>query len=334
MGRLLRARYPVTNLFSTFGRSRETTITAGLAYLIHYFPTHIGRLFSHTIDGSNAEIVIEEFQGDSNRHDIVIDTPQERTVIEAKFNFSQNPKQISKYLRSFGKRSAVNLVLIDRGSFHVNAWLQELPSSYKRRIRHVTWDSIYLALVKLMRSRDTRFDKTALCIAQELINYMEDEEMTRTNNREIYARELSGDSIALFFKYHIYKSQPQYFRSAEGNKYFAPYFTRNAPEYFTRESLIHVEPGISWMAPIKNMDVVKKPKFHSYLKFHNHPDPTGAVREIQNETSAKELLLLTLGEPFLAFLTPISKNKLNIKGQMGSRNFTFEDFYRAASKGD
>ncbi|MEK6795720.1 MAG: hypothetical protein AABZ39_13145 [Spirochaetota bacterium] len=293
----------------------------------------IGRLFSSEIDTTNATIVIEEVQNDASRHDIVLDLPSGKVIIEAKFNFSQNALQIKKYLKAFDQRRPVSLVLIDRGSFHVNSWLHELPASYRKRITFVTWTIIHKALSKLMLSRNEKHDRTALRIAEELISYMEAEGMVR-NNREIYVRDLSGDSIALFFKYHIYKSQPKFFKSAEGNRYFAPYFTGKAPDYFTKQSLIRVEPGISWMAPIKEIDVVTKPKFLTYLKYHNHHDPKGATREIMNETPSKELILLTLGEPFLAFLTPISKKKLGIKGSMGSRNFTFEDLYRAASKGD
>ena len=158
--------------------------------------------------------------------------------------------------------------------------------------------------------------------------------MSNQDRKEVYVRDLSGDSMELFFKYKIYKSDVKFYNSAQGNLYFAPYFTSSAPKDFAERSMIKIERGISWLAPILDIHNVKRNEIKEYLKFKKHPDYLGATKEIFNETKSKEMLIFLLGEPFLAFLTPVSKNKLGIKGSMGSRIFTFKELFEAAGKGD
>lgn len=116
--------------------------------------------------------------------------------------------------------------------------------------------------------------------------------------------------------------------------YFAPYFTGRAPQDFAERSMIKIEKGISWIAPILDIQILKRNEIANYLRTKGHPKYKEAAKEIFKESSSKELMILLLNDPLLAFLTPISKKKLGLYGPMGSQCFTFQDFFQATTKGD
>lgn len=190
-------------------------------------------------------------------------------------------------------------------------------------------------IVKLLKYKSSKkIDESAYYIAKELKNYMEVNNMSSRNRKEVYVRDLQGDSVELFFKYHIYKSQTKYNRSAQGNMYFAPYFTGRAPKDFAERSMIKIERGITWLAPIQDVQVLKRNEIKEYLIAKGHKKYKEAMKEIFKETKRPELLIVLLGEPFQAFLTPISKGKLGMHGAMGSKSFTFQNLFEAAGRGD
>ncbi len=157
--------------------------------------------------------------------------------------------------------------------------------------------------------------------------------MAEINQKEIYVRDMSGDSINLFFKYHIYKCQKRFFRSANGNLYFAPYFTGKAHHYFEEQS-IKGKKGITWVAAVKHVEVIKKKNILKFLKINKWENFKEAAREFKKQTrhSENELIVMLLGEPFQVFLKPVEKSKLNQFGPMGSKSFTFEELFTAAGK--
>ena len=46
---------------------------------------------------------------------------------------------------------------------------------------------------------------------------------------EVYVRQLSGSSLQLFFRHHVYKCQARFSQYASRHRYFAPLFTSKAP---------------------------------------------------------------------------------------------------------
>ena len=282
---------------------------------------------------------IEENGENFERYDIVVESLSAIVLVEGKLGFEQQENQVLKYLaakKKVVKGKKLCFVALDRGSFRTQTWLKDLARQSGVSCRWVTWTQIHERLSAVQRRRSSLLEKDAVgwAIASELKEYMEEQQMVRKNSKEVYVRDMSGESIELFFKHHIYRCQPQFLRSADGNAYFAPYFTGKAPSYFERESLIRVERGISWMAPIRDLEIIKKKEVESYLRSHEHSSYREAAKQIRSQSSQNENLVLLLGDPFLVFLTPVSKKKLAIRGTMGSRSFSFEDLFRAAGKGD
>ena len=337
MPELIRATHRVTNLIGSLGRISEPTLTAFAGFLIARFPIEIGSLFLP--DAKDIKSVSIEESGEKfERYDIVVESLSAIVLVEGKLAFEQQEKQVLKYLatkKKVVKGKKLCFVALDRGSFRTQTWLKDVARHSGVSCWGVTWTQFHERLSAVKRRSSLREkDPVGWAVASELIEFMEEQQMVRKNTKEVYVRDMSGESIELFFKHHIYRWQPQYLRSADGNAYFAPYFTGKAPSYFERESLIRVERGISWMAPIRDLAIIKKKEVESYLRSNGHSSYREAAKQIRSESRQNEILVLLLGDPFLVFLTPVSKKKLAIRGTMGSRSFSFEDLFRAAGKGD
>lgn len=157
--------------------------------------------------------------------------------------------------------------------------------------------------------------------------------MTNDARGEIYMRELSEvGSVELYFRHHIYKCQPEFIRSAGGNLYFAPYFTRVASERISERNLVPVGEGVSYVSRIIDVQVLSKKRVREHLK-------TLGVKEIKQCHSlitrahhAREVLVMRLGAPHRLFLAPVSKAQMGLAAAtLGSRSFTLDDMLAAAS---
>lgn len=166
--------------------------------------------------------------------------------------------------------------------------------------------------------------------------------MTTEPQPEIYLRDVSShESVELFFRHCIYKSQPEFFRSARSNLYFAPYFTRITADEISHHNLVPVGEGISFVAKIKLVQVVETRALRDFLRANDVENPREAERLIRADFHGdrrREALVLLLGRPRLMFLSPVTKRKLagldlDLKftaGSMGSRSCSFDDLLAAA----
>lgn len=327
---LIRGQYPVKTLFSAFGRTTETTLTAGLGYLISRFPVAVGKLFVR--NGTKiSEVLVEESEKDSGRYDVLIKTNKYDVLVEAKRGHIQKQNQIRKYLKS---RKNTRLVLVDRGSLFKESWVRESVSSKKAPVAFVSWDEIYKTLKRLDNKTIRKSDAIGWAVSKDLCEFMRESGMSESKSKEIYIRDMSGESIDLFFRHHIYKCQPMFFKSATGNSYFAPYFTGKASRFFEEQSMIKLRRGITWMASVKHVEVIKKKNILNFLKKYKWPDHLNAARMAREQAKGdKEVLMMLLGDPFLVFVTPVEKGKLGIRGATGSQSKTFEQLFQAAGKG-
>jgi len=145
----------------------------------------------------------------------------------------------------------------------------------------------------------------AVAIAHEFVNHLRENQMAESDEKEIYIRQLSGDSLELFFRYRIYKCQSKFAKSALQHLYFSPLFTARAPKDFAERSMLPIEKGVSYFARINEGRVVKRNQVLEYLKSVGHHSPKAAASEILDQTSMKEFLVLVLGDIFQLFQTPI-----------------------------
>ncbi|MBX7148737.1 hypothetical protein K1X76_06585 [bacterium] len=313
------------------GNVKETRLTACLAYLIALYPKHIGKLFTPPQE-TIQKISVEIKENETDRYDIVIETNFSLIILEAKLGLNQLSQQITRYIKNLKSKKKIILYLLDSGSHGANTWIRHLPKKTKQL--SILWSDVHAYLVDFLKTKTAKQNTIGWALAQEFLKHLEANAMTAQNTKEVYVRDISGESISMLFKDRIYRCQPQFYASALGNRYFAPYFTTNAPQDFSKNSLIRIEKGISWMFPIKEMQKIRTKDVKSFLKEQKHPHYNEVGKKAVKGHAYEDILVFILGEPFLVFPTPIPKNKLKIKGAMGSRTFTFETLFGAARRGE
>lgn len=332
-----RAGLPITNIFSALGDFKETRLTAALAYVIARFPQRFMSTFKIQRQDRINDVEIEHVSKD-NRFDISIKTNNKIIIIEAKVDFDQNKSQVKRYARHLKKehKLPIQIVLLDKGSFASITWKNEVNKFLGRRVKldFVTWHQIHTTLKSILISnRLKKQDIIGFALAEELKNYLEVGGMNSDERKEVYTRDLSGESMVLFFRHHIYISDPKFFGSAKGNLYFAPYFTWKARQDADKY-MLDIAEGISYIAPILDTRVLRRNEVKEYLISQDHPNPKEAAKMVLQQTKRGEIMILRLGKPVKLFLTPITKRKLGAgTGMMPSRSFTFAKLLEAASLG-
>jgi len=320
----------VKNLFSSQGELKEPQLTAYLAYLLGQNIKLLSKKFIHPSELVE-RINIEE-SASGNRFDISIYTDKRRIVVEAKLSKTQRSSQIIQYVKHLMQddTTPICLILLDLGEYSHIRIKNELSNALPRRVKIVplTWDDIYQALEKA--SKSTKKDSFIQPLANELMKYLEENNMTKEQRKEVYVRDLDAESTELFFKYRLYISQPKFEKSASGCKYFAPAFINDSLPYF--ESLgIPMNTGISYISPILDMQILERNEVKDYLISQNHPNAKeGAKKLLKYAKRRRNLICFRLGQPYRIFLSPIPKRKLRIFGATGSKHFTFKELFEAA----
>lgn len=323
----------VSDLFSALCELRETRLTAVLGYLIAKAPNTFGPLFLNRRI-SIKEVRIEE-SADSRRFDLVIWTPRKLVVVEAKIGYMQAPSQVRRYIRGLIKTERAKqivLYLLDKGAEKLQTEIKRIQREFPGcKVLPKTWTDVARAIETGCRSKKLqKAHPEVIVIGQELIKHLKENQMVGSQAKEVYIRQLSGDSLMLFFKYHLYKCQAKFAKSALQHLYFAPLFTAKAPKDFASQSMLPIEKGLSYIARILEGQVVKRDQLAEYLKSTGHPNPKEAAEEVKRQTKRREMLVLVLGEPFQLFQTPISSRKLGVKGMLAQKTATLEELLIAS----
>lgn len=332
---LRRGREEVFNLFSALGDLRETRLTAALGFLLAKAPSVFAPLFldrQSKID----EIQIEETEK-SNRYDLVIRTPRNLVVVEAKVGYLQAPVQVIRYIRKLRRSNperALTLFLLDRGSDPLQTELNDLKRLFPScTVKQKTWDEVARLIDKGCHSKRLQKEyPEVVAVGKELVKHLRETQMAQSQTKEIYIRQLSGPSLELFFRHHIYKCQSKFAKTALQHLYFAPLFTAKAPRDFAARSMLPIEKGLCYMARIGQGRVVRRHEVAQYLKKAGHPDYKEAAKSVLKQTKEKDSLILMLGSIFRAFETPIPPSKLGVKGMLAQKTVSFEELF-AASRG-
>lgn len=333
---LFRGKESVANLFSALGGLKETRLTAALGFLLSKAPGAFGPLFLNR-EVTIEEINIEEAQ-DSNRYDLLIRTPRKLVVVEAKVGFTQAPAQVVRYVRKLRQSNpdkALTLYLLDRGSDPIQTELAYLKRQFPRcTVKQKTWDDLARFVENVCRSRKLQKSQpVAVMIGRELVEHLREEHMAQSQSKEVYIRQLSGPSLELFFRHHLYKCQGKFAKNALQHSYFAPLFTSKAPRDFSGSSMIPIEKGLCYISRITQGKVVRRSEVLQYLKKVGHPEYKAAAKMVLKQSSEKEVLVLILGSIFRAFETPIPPSKLDVKGMLSQKTATFEELFSASRGG-
>ena len=337
--RLTRANQDVGSFLSVLGSLRETRLTAVLGFLVSRFPEEFGPLLGFRPLPAD-EISVEETDA-GERYDVLIRQSGETHIIEGKIGPTQRVDQLLRYIRSVrhtrGRRPA--LTVVDDGS-EFSQSRQRAFQQVERQVkflRFVTWSQVAVVCSRVAdKRRIFRTDPTGAVIAQEMATHLKENNMTTEAQPEIYLRDVSDtNSVQLYFRHNLYKCQSKFYKSARRNLYFAPYFTRQMANAISQDNLVPIGEGISFVSRVQKVQVIETRDVLAYLKANKHPKPKDAAEVIRQSHRAREVLLMTLGEPRLMFVSPVTKSKMSRvipfgKGAMGSRSCTFDDLLAAS----
>lgn len=338
---LKRTGQSVDSFLSSLGGLKETRLTATLGYLISRFPAEFEAFLGSKVGPASFISVEETSEGD--RYDVLVAGGKIPVIIEGKIGLRQSPDQLLRYIKSVRAKYKCRpgLIVIDVGS-HTAQSLSEDFKPVTRQVSGTILRRTWTEVAKICRTivsmhRSFRDDRIAAAIAEDFVNHLEENQMTNDERPEVYMRELSTErTIRLFFKHGMYTSNPKYMKSAQGNLYFAPYFTRATADKISGSNLVPVPEGISYVSRITEMQVVPKHQMLKYLKARKDISNPTEVRTLMRGHKEKDILLLFLGKPHRAFSSPVTKDKLRRsgypagKGAMGSRSCTFEDLFAAS----
>lgn len=326
----------VLGYLDALGPLGERRLTGTLGFLMGRL-AQLRALICPGVDSRDARICIEE-SAENDRFDILVLSVGKVTVVEGKLGWEQSAGQISRYIRRVRSIHGVRpqVVLVDRGSegWRTGPLLRAGVRRWASSIKCVTWGQIASVCEAVGSShRAIAEDSLAAALAADFAKYLRGKRMFTENQSEILSRDL-GDawSSTLYFRHHIYTSQPQFERSIRGNLYFAPCFTNGARRVLSKEWPVPVLPGISYVSRIRAVELVHREDVGTCIRNHPEiPDGRGAL-ELLREHSAKARLLIFLGEPLQMFVTPVTKSQLRVRGFMGSRSFTLEELLSAARR--
>lgn len=330
---LFRGREITSNLFSALGELRETRLTAVLGYLISEAPHIFAPLFLNR--GARIQEVKIEASEDSSRYDLVLQTQNQLLVVEAKVGYIQSPSQVRRYIRRLARNGTdkkVLLYLLDKGGERLQTEIQQIKKDFSGcDVRPKTWAEVSRFIDRVCQSKRFQHEHPKVAIlAKELTEYLKENQMAPSKVKEIYIRQLSGDSLELFFKYHIYKCQHNFAKNALQHIYFAPLFTAKAPADFASRSMLPIEKGLSYIARILTGRVVKRNQVFDFLKASKHPNPRDATKEMLKQTKSKEFLILLLGQPHQLFHTPLSSKKLGVRGMVSQKSASLDELLVAS----
>ena len=337
--RLSRAHREVGSFLSVLGSLRETRLTAVLGFLVSRFPEEFGLLLGFRPLPAD-EISVEETDG-GERYDVLVRQSGETHIIEGKIGPAQRVDQLVRYIksirRSHGRRPA--LTVVDDGSeFRQSRQraFQKVEQQVKS-LRFVTWSQVAaVCSVIATKRRNQIADPVGVAIAGEMATHLKENNMTTETQPEIYLRDVSDTySVQLYFRHNVYKCQSKFYKSAQRNLYFAPYFTRKMADAISQDNLVPIGEGVSFVSRIGMVQVIEKLDVLDYLKASKHPTPKEAAELIRKNHRAREVLLMTLGAPRLMFVSPVTKAKLTRvipfgTGAMGSRSCSFDDLLAAS----
>ena len=337
--RLTRANQDVGSFLSVLGSLRETRLTAELGFLVSRFPEEFGPLLGFRPLPAD-EISVEETDA-GERYDVLIRQSGETHIIEGKLGPTQHVGQLLRYVRSVrrtrGRRPA--LTVVDDGSeFSQSRQRAFQPINRQvKSLRFVTWSQVAEVCRGISGKRRLfKIDSAGAIIAREMATHLRENNMTTEAQPEIYLRDVSDtESVQLYFRHNLYKCQTKFYNSARRNLYFAPYFTRQMADAISHDNLVPIGEGVSFVSRVQKVQVIETRDVLAYLKANNHPNPKAATEVIRQSHRAREVLLMTLGDPRLMFVSPVTKAKLSQvipfgKGAMGSRSCTFDDLLAAS----
>ena len=306
----------VGNLLTAFGHGlRETRLTAALGYLIALRPDAFESLLNMAEGITSVEL--EHQHGVDGRSDVLLHSPHEKVIIEAKVGATNPRRQAARYP---GTRRVL-----------LTAYRPSPKEQKSKTIQYLTWGQLVPTLNSL--SKDPNGEVKTLSIG--MIRYMEEHGMIRREEPvEIYAREINEENtLLMFMEAGLYLCDYSRNSRLPEALYFAPHFgARIARDY----PGIHL--GISYVARIEKVEVVEQwadiqaalIDHRGKAWFKKHHDIFKRVKWLR-EHKKRSLVIMSL--PQLVFHPPVRKESLQEgKGWLSRRFLSFQELFEARTK--
>jgi hypothetical protein len=288
----------VTNLLSSFGDLKETHLTSMLGYLFHLNKSLALHLFG--IEGLVESVFLEpRSKGGTDRYDIVLLVSGKRYVIEAKLD-AHSSEQVQRY-------SASNQYV-----YLIGARLRSHASPHFKSKNFRNWNELATALKRCCRTgRDA--DPYFMRLAEEFIRHLEEHQMIESNYSDVYVRDLSGESVEMYFNLRIYRFQAKFFEGAKSSRYFAPYLTGSNLKGERQSMFRALGVGISFISKVDSSFIATEREMPDILSGHGYSkqDMNRIFEAFKWRRSGnKQHAVLLLGEPMRLVQRPITKNDL------------------------
>jgi len=313
---LRRGNSIVSTLTGSFGRIKETRLTAILGYLMALEPTPFLKRFG--FKGTASSISLESKQK-NGRPDILIKTAKGTGVIEAKLGRQDSFEQAKQY------RADWRVLLTP---------YRPSGREKKRKALYICWDDIGKLLIELSKSKLSKWETKF--VSRDILEYLESNNMIKPQETtEIYTRDFNEhNSLDLFLKARLfseeYKKNSQLYKAL----YFAPNFCKQICSD-------HKDIGISYIAKIEGsvelvgswsefIRAVQRNRGKHWLNQHK-----SLINHMHNRQhwKKKKRCLLFLGKPRLVFYPPVHKNKVTRrkkgKGHDNKRFLSFDELFSA-----
>ena len=319
---LLRGNYTqVSNFLSSFGRIKETNLSAMIGYLIHLNPRIAEDLFKIQLP---VQVVSLESSGagHGNRFDIIIENSKKQYLIEVKIG-THSPEQLHKY-----RKNSPDIITI-------GSRLQSHLVNRQLHSRFFDWNQVADCLLKCkIKGRNANHFFNAL--VDDFIFHLKENNMIRGSLKDVYLRDLSGDSVEWYFNQRIYTGQAKFFDGARNARYFAPYLTGSNNKESGLSVFRALGIGISFVSKIESSALISPKELYSVLIKRKW-----TRREIQEfyagnkwrVGSNKDQAVLFLEKPMRLFQRPVTKYDLwgIAGGAMPSMTVDFGDLVAAAN---
>lgn len=303
------------------GGIRETNISAMLGYLIHINPNLAEDLFCIEPPVQSVDLELRSDHGE-DRYDIVIKGLDKECTVEIKLS-AQSPDQLRRYKKTkktlFAIGSRLQSHLIEK-SYHKN---------------FLNWERVCSILTESKRTGKNS-NEFFNHLVDDFCVHLKENNMIKGSLEDVYTRDLSGDSVGMYFNQRIYKFQPRFFDKAKNARYFAPYLTGSNSRASGYSVFRTLGIGISFVSKIIHPFLGTEKEIYELLKTMKYSKSD--IKDIFENfkwrpQGHRQSAVLFLGEPLRLFQRPVTKFDFwgHSGGAMPSMSIDFGDLIAASN---
>lgn len=318
---LKRGSRSISNILSSFGSVKETNLSAMLGYLINLNPIVAEKLFQITEPIHSIELELRSDHGE-DRYDIVIACIRKKYVVEVKID-THSPDQLRRYDKTH------------KNLFSIGRRLQSHLIEKRYHKSFLDWEEVCEKLNEA-KFKGKKADQFYNKLVDDFCLHLRENNMIKGSYEDVYTRDLSGDTVEMYFNQRIYHCQTRFYEKAKNARYFAPYLTGSNARGESQSVFKSLGVGISFVSKINSTMLVAERELSSVLVGLKYSRVD--IKQIFEKfgwkaNSNREHAVLFLGEPLRLFQRPVTKQDLwgKATGAMPAMSIDFGDLIAASN---